>query len=427
MAEDEHTWVFSDVLPLPFRVLFLLQLGIHLWYALVWHCYNVHKMNVLALLNLSYSPHKYNLESHNMDNHTAEETMGEYATSVSAELNENQILLRGIVAILKKTLPVNVAGIVFYWLVLVLRDRDSFFVKITARFLPVPLLVYTFVRTFGNGPSIGSTRMFTTLKRILVGNINSTTMRTNDILISDSLTSYSKVVNDLGSFLWTTFVPTSAEYNVTVQAVVLSLPGLIRVRQCWYEYRLTRQRQHFFNMIKYCCQLAPIVVNLFIRIRMAQLTEDAEASSKLNNLNMWWYVFSTISSTYSFIWDVRMDWGFGLFEPVFQEYLNFNPLRDPNKLVYNNFFAYYGVIVVDLVLRFVWVLKVYVIKETEVELGLRQKVGNFLFGYDFQSFGFVVLEVLEILRRWLWCFIKLESDLIKLRSHDDIPLATLKS
>lgn len=428
MAEgEEHQYVFNDILPLPFRICFLLQLGIYLWYALVWQCYKVYKMNVLALLNLSYSSHKYSSEDHNTEN-----ASGEFATTSTADLTENQILLRGINGTIKATLPVLVSGIAIHWALLVLTDPKGFLVILTSQYLPFPVLMYNLYQTFAYGPSMGQTRMSTTVKRILKGNINFSTMRTNDILISDSLTSYAKVVNDVGSFVWDSFVPTLKSYNVYVEVTVLSLPGLIRAKQCWYEFRLTRQKQHFYNLLKYLCGLGPILVNLLIKIKMSQLTEDTSASASLNTLNTWWYIISTISSTYSFIWDVRMDWGFGLFEPIFvRHYQNFTPLREPNSLIFKNYIAYFGVIIVDFFLRFIWVLKIYVIKTTEVELGLTQKVGSFLFGYDFYSFGFVVLEVLEILRRWLWCFFKLESDLVKLQARDDIthaiPLATVKA
>lgn len=423
---DDHKYVFNDIFPLPFRICFFLQLGIHLWYGLVWQCYNVHKMNVLALLNMSYSPHKYSSEDHEVENIT-----GEFATTATADLAENQILLRGINGTIKATLPALISGIAIHWAMLVMGDPTGVFVVFTSQYLPLPVLIYNLYQTFAYGPTMGQTRMSTTLKRVLKGNINSTTMRTNDILISDSLTSYSKVINDVGSFVWDSFIPTLKSYNVYVEVIVLSLPGLIRVKQCWYELKFTGQKQHFYNMVKYLCLLGPIFINLLIKIKMSQLTEDTAASAQLNTLNIWWYAISTISSTYSFIWDVCMDWGFGLFEPIFvQQYQDFNPLRDSNLLVYKNYIAYYGVIVIDLLLRFIWVLKIYVIKDTEVELGLTQKVGSFLFGYDFYSFGFVVLEVLEIFRRWLWCFFKLESDLIKLQARDDIthaiPLATVK-
>lgn len=428
MAEEaDHEYVFNDILPLSFRIVLFLQLGIFLWDRMVWICYKVYSMNVLALLNLAYSPHKYTSDNHNVDS-----ALAEYSTTSSADLGENQILLRGTKGTFKSTLPVNIAGVVVYWTLLASSNPTGFLIHVTKHYLPLPLLAYTLYKSFGPGPTMGQTRMFTTLKRVMKGNINSSTMRTNDILISDSLTSYAKVINDFGAYVWITLLPTSQGYNVYVEALVLSLPGLIRVKQCWYEFKLTGQKLHFYNMMKYCCLLGPILVNLLIKIQMGQLTDDTAASSNLNTLNMWWYIISFVSSTYSFIWDIRMDWGFGMLEPLFtQQYRNYLPLRQRSSLVYNNLLAYYSVIFIDFVLRFIWVFKIYVIKSTEVELGLRSRVGRFLFGYDFYSFGFVVLEVLEILRRWLWCFLKLESDLVKLQERDGlthaIPLANVKT
>lgn len=426
MAEEDTGFVFNNAVPLPFRIVLLVQLGIHLWYSMVWYCYKVHKMNVLSLLNLSYSPYKYSTEDHTNDTATAE-----YATTSSADFSENQVLLNGINSTIKKTLFINISGLLSFWVSLLFRETFPAIFKLVQSVLPAVLLANTLRCFFGSGNSMGQARIYTTMKRILVGDINSKTMRTNDILISDSLTSYAKVINDLGSFLWMTVVPTTSTYNVELEAMLLAFPSLIRMRQCWYEYRLTRQGLHFFNFVKYSTGLGPIVVNFLIKAKMAKIAEDSDISHQLNTLNKWWYICSAVSSTYLFIWDVRMDWGFGLFEPLFaRKYRGYNALREPNMLVYKNYVAYYGVITIDFLLRFIWVWKMFVIKETEVQFRLTQRVGNFLFGYDYTSFGFVVLEVFELLRRWLWCFLKLESDLVKLQVSDDltqaIPLATVK-
>lgn len=428
MAEEsEHKIVFNDILPLLFRAVILLQLGIFLWHRLVWVCYKVFQMNVLALLNLAYAPRKYTSDDHNVDG-----ALGEFHTTSAADMPENQILLRGIYSTFKTTLSVNLTGIVVYWAVFAFGSDSGFLLQLSRHYVPLVLLAYTLYKAFGPGPTMGQTRMYTTMKRVLKGNINSSTMRTNDILMSDSLTSYAKVINDFGSFVWFSLLPSSTSYNFYIEATILSLPGLIRVKQCWYEYKLMDQKQHLLNLIKYCWLLGPIFINLLIKIQMEQLTDDTAASANLNTLNSWWYMISFISSAYSFVWDIRMDWGFGLFEPFFtQQTSSYSPLRPASSLIYKNYLGYYSFIVIDFFLRFIWTLKIYVIKDTEVELGLRNRVGSFLFGYDFYSFGFVVLEVLEILRRWFWCFLKLESDLIKLQARDDIthaiPLANIKT
>ncbi|KAF3992858.1 hypothetical protein FT663_00768 [Candidozyma haemuli var. vulneris] len=415
----------NDIIPLPFRILLLVQFGIHLWYTLVWYCYKVHGINVLALLNLSYSPHKYPSISY-----IDEANYGEFATSSVADLSENQHLVNGINRNIKVTLLANVSGLFFYWCSALFVDDDSKAFWFFRAVSPTILMIHTLYRFFLQRGTIATVRINTTVKRILFGDINSSTMRTNDILLSDSLISYAKVINDWGMFVWKTYIPTESNYNAELETFMLSMPALIRMKQCWYEYSITKQRQHLFNFLKYSMSLGPVIINLLIKLKMTQLTEDADVSAQLNVLNRWWYFLSTISASYSFFWDVKMDWGFSMFDILLHRRgSHWVLLREPNKLVYNNTIAYFTIIGLDFVLRFIWVLKLFVIKETEVRLGLKNKVGNFLFGLDFLSLGYALLEFLEIVRRWLWCFLKLESDLVKLQYGDTknaIPLASVK-
>lgn len=415
---------FDDVLPLPHRAGVFLQLGICLWYTLVWVMYYGFHINCLALLNFAYSSHKYT-----GDGQDIQAISGEMATVSPADLNENVILLQGIRRTVTKTFTFTSAGLIFYWTCLLILPATRT-LEFASSTLPLILLLTSLFTTFRKGTSLGQHRVNSTLKRILVGRINSATMRTNDILLSDSLTSYSKVINDLVSFLWATFIPASASYNHKVEAFVLSYPALIRVKQCWYEFKITGQRQHMLNLFKYAALLGPVIVNLLIKMSMESFPEG-DSSQQLNSLNRWWYILSAISSTYLFIWDIKMDWGFEALDIFFRLNVgNTYILRGPNKLVYKNYFGYYLVILLDFLIRFVWVMKIFVIKETEIEMKLHNHVGNFLFGYDYLSFGFAMLEVLEIVRRWLWCFIKLESDVIKLQLKDDfargLPLANIK-
>lgn len=426
MAELESAFTFNDAVPISFRIVLLIQLGIFLWYGLVCICYTVFRINILALFALSYSPHKYNHAESNPI------STGEFATDAFADLDENILLLNGIHRTLKLTSVLTFTVVAVYWTAVMFTELDSPARKLTGSYVPVLILAVNGYRTFGNGSSMGQSRIFTSMKRILVGNINSTSMRTNDILISDSLTSYSKVLNDLCMYLWITFLPTNKGYNAYVEMLVLAFPGLVRIKQCWFEYKLTLDINHFYNLVKYSFQLGPILINTMIKLTMAKLVDtDNNVSTTLNKLNFWWYAISAVSSAYSFMWDIRMDWGFGIFDPLFKPRAGpFQPLRVRSQMVYNNTLAYYAAIVVDFILRFVWVFKMFVMKETEIQLGIRHRVGNFLFGYDFLSFGYVVLEVLEIFRRWVWCFFKLESDLVKLQLKDDlthaIPLAGLE-
>lgn len=397
---------FADAVPLAFRVLLFVQLGGHLWLAVLWYCYSVRKMNVLALLNLSYSPHKYY-----DDDRSADSASGEGATVSYADLNENQVLINGVSASTSRTLWFNIGGLIQYWVVeLTVRDKTKRVHSFVSTVVPLLLLVFTLDTFFQRGQTMGQTRIHTTLRRVLGGGINSS-MRTNDIILSDSLVSYSRVANDLVSLLWTSVLKTT--YSTELEAFVLSYPAAIRIRQSWYEYTVTRQRHHLLNLIKYSLGVLPVFVNYLVKAQMASLAEG-DSTMSLATLNWWWYAVAAISSTYLFVWDVNMDWGFGMFRPILGQRGAYVPLREPSLLFYKNGVMYYGIVLADFFLRFLWIWKIYVVHETELALTLKHRVGNFLFGYDSLLMGFAMGELLELVRRWLWCFLKLENDLVKL-------------
>lgn len=413
----------NEVLPLPFRVALLFQLGVHLWYAMVWVCYRVYDVNCLALLDLSYSSHNYALDGQNTGL-----VYGELATILPAELKENLSLLLGIKATGSKLFSALAFSLVCYWLCKAVISPEFFLFAPIVNLLFLFITVYSFYVVFRPGKTIGQQRVHSSIKRILIGNINSATMRTNDIFFSDTLTSYAKVLNDLMCFVWITFVTSDSLYNTRVEALVLAFPQLVRMKQCYYEYKVCNQRQQMFNFFKYAALLGPILVNMLIKLNMLRLASTGETTTdSLDRLNTWWYISSTVSSLYLFVWDVRMDWGYGLFE-FYKSRRHYEPLR-VGRLVFGRRAIYFSIIFIDFVLRFIWLFKMFVIVETEIELGLRHRVGNFLFGYNFLLLGYLILETLEIFRRWLWCFLKWEHDLSKLQPKDAeaIQLSDLKS
>lgn len=433
--ESETYLTFNDLIPLPYKVLFSLQFGLSLWYLIVYYCFKIQNLNILSLLNLSYSSHNYS----RLDGVDHLPNTGEFEASIAPDIKENNILLIGIRNTWKKLFLVNVMSLLVYQIVQLnydITDEATHNIMITPIYHLVPFLtiLYNFVNIFANSKksnSFGQSRVSTTMKRILVGNINSRTMRTNDILISDSLTSYSKVINDLVFFMWLNYYSVSKPYNPKFEFIVLAIPGLIRMKQCWFEYKLTNQRQHIFNFIKYSTGLIPIFINLLIKLNLSNLRlenpddlHQNQLVKNLDKLNNLWYLGSTVNSTYSFIWDIKMDWGFQLFEPLFNanKTVEFKILRPGQDLVYKNFIGYYAVIVLDFALRFLWILKLFILKDNDpsVEKHLLNNLGQFLFGGDGFSFGYTIVEILEILRRWLWCFLKLESDWIKLQKLDNI-------
>lgn len=421
--------LFNDVLPLPFRVLVLILIGTALWLLLNIICYR-YQINILQLLNLSYSNNSYTLLDHGNINPT-----GEFASSTSASLQDNPLLMTGIWQNFKVLFWISsLSWSVFkfiQWKYIDSSGTDSSndFMKLIYYLVPLISILYGLFVLFIQSTkpsSFGQYRMYTTIKRILLGGINSKTMRSNDILISDSLMSYSKVINDFGLFIWIYYI--NDKYNPTVELIILAIPTFIRLKQCWYEFRLTQQKQHLFNLCKYFSGLLPLLVNYVIKLTI--LSQPANLIDKLHHLNRWWTIFSLINSSYSFFWDIKMDWGFHFFDKLFKRSSKFLVTRPRNKLVYGNELIYYIVILIDFLLRFLWILKFFIISEEESkgQLTYLNIFSTFLFGYDAYSFGYFLIELFEILRRWMWCFIKLENDWIKIQpTSNQIDMIDIKT
>ncbi|RLV92673.1 Protein ERD1 [Spathaspora sp. JA1] len=418
---DGDTFLFDDLIPLPFRILFTVQLGITFWYLLVSICHYFTPLNILQLINLSYSNHNYTELST-----IGSDTSGEFATTIPADKEETTRLIRGIYHDLRAISVVNI----ICWIIV--RTTHGYeWLKILGYILPGVAFGYLFYRVFYKStPTMGQIRMFTTLKRILTGNINSISMRTNDILISDSFVSYAKVLNDFGLFIWTYYYSSTKSYDYQLEFLILAIPSLIRIKQCYHEIKITGQKQHIFNLLKYSTNFGPLIVNALIKQTLIYSRDipQEQLLTKLNKLNQYWYIFSSLNSTYSFIWDVKMDWHFGLFDFLFNlrnPYYKFQPLR--RNLAFQYKFIYYLVILVDFLLRFIWILKIFIIKEELTgKITYLHIFSTFLFGYDAYSFGYTVVELLEIYRRWIWCFIKLESDWCKLEKVEPIELSQIK-
>jgi len=94
-----------------------------------------------------------------------------------------------------------------------------------------------------------------------------------------------------------------------------------------------------------------------------------------------------VNSLYSYYWDIVHDWNLGSFQSanVF--------LRD--RLIFQYPILYYLTIVLDLVLRLSWSLKL------SPHLHLDAEASIFL------------LEILEILRRTIWVYFRVENQYLK--------------
>ena len=114
-----------------------------------------------------------------------------------------------------------------------------------------------------------------------------------------------------------------------------------------------------------------------------------------------------INSFYSFYWDVAKDWDLTLLSSAR------NDMQHPYGLrrvrVFDMPKLYYIVIAIDLVLRCTWSLK----------LSVHLEHFN-----DFEGSIFL-LELAEILRRWMWVFFRVETEWVRARSTGDVLLDDL--
>uniref|UniRef100_A0A3Q3LB60 Xenotropic and polytropic retrovirus receptor 1a n=1 Tax=Mastacembelus armatus TaxID=205130 RepID=A0A3Q3LB60_9TELE len=129
--------------------------------------------------------------------------------------------------------------------------------------------------------------------------------------------------------------------------------------------------------------------------------------------NMFFYlliVFSTISSLYTLIWDLRMDWGLfdrGAGENTF--------LRE--EIVYPHKAYYYCAIIEDVILRFAWTIQISLATMTS--------------SYSVGDIMATVLAPLEVFRRFVWNFFRLENEHLnncgEFRAVRDISVAPLNA
>lgn len=101
-----------------------------------------------------------------------------------------------------------------------------------------------------------------------------------------------------------------------------------------------------------------------------------------------------LNSFYSFYWDVAKDWDLTLLAPA---PVRNNPEHPWGLRRHTHFHTkemYYGAIVIDLMLRCTWSFK------------LSPHLDHF---NDLEG-GIFVMEFLEVLRRWMWIFFRVETE-----------------
>ncbi|PWY69553.1 putative small molecule transporter [Aspergillus heteromorphus CBS 117.55] len=254
----------------------------------------------------------------------------------------------------------------------------------------------------------GRYRFFMTLKRIGLGGLAEVQDgKFGDILLADALTSYAKVLADLvltfcmffTTDITSTFKPDRKCRNDYVVPIIIAFPSIIRLRQCLIEYLRVRRashkkegagNQHLANALKYATAFPVIILTALLK-HYNPLDFYGYSEMSLSRLL---FIFTFINSAYSFYWDVTKDWDLTLFSSARQSH------EYPYGLRRHRYFTdqqYYMAISIDLAIRFSW---------------LSRYVLGFVWLSD-TEFGIFVLMFLEVARRWMWIFLRVETEWIR--------------
>jgi hypothetical protein len=157
--------------------------------------------------------------------------------------------------------------------------------------------------------------------------------------------------------------------------------------------------QHLLNAIKYSTAFLPTISMILFKCGVL----------KTQSL---WYFTTFINSSYSFYWDITNDWNFGFFTKFLTSRSNIKLFR--SRMVYSK--AVYTIaILIDLQLRYLWLYKLFYVTNATHEATAITSFFIMLFTTEMGNF---ILEILEIFRRWVWVFIKVETEYVKMASSD---------
>ncbi|ETK78143.1 hypothetical protein F441_16043 [Phytophthora nicotianae CJ01A1] len=216
-----------------------------------------------------------------------------------------------------------------------------------------------------------------------------------EVFMADGMTSLSKFIQDLSVALMLLLMSFTSEpedlresyisklKNSPLPYFAASTPYIIRATQCLISFQRTPSVNdrflHLLNTMKYCSSLLVISVGAYPMLMGLSRPEQSS----------FFLLCAVFNSLYSFLWDVVMDWGLG--QPKLPHRVAF--LR--HQLTYRPRKIYYLVIVVDFVLRILWVTKWW----DWMHRGVHFKL---------------VSQVAEVVRRIIWNFVRVEWQCIKL-------------
>ncbi|SCU83370.1 LAFA_0D03180g1_1 [Lachancea sp. 'fantastica'] len=366
--EQEGLTPFQILFPLPQRCIILLVAGLWLWYWQISVLVKVFHIDVSQLI-LSHDPTEFTPRS-------STSKLVDSTRRVIARITKIIVPWHILTCFLLYQCNADQKYAPEVWMVCLLNVQ------------PACQLITIFALLFSSSPML-----LRCCKNILwFGNIEPKPLRFNYILITDSLTSYSKPLIDFGLYLCHLVQDPMDERcivtrgalgtSINLDLIIGTTPVMLRFTQCMREWKRSSTRKDasaaLFNAIKYSFSLPMLICTVYTR---------SHPGEKPGNSIYW---FMLMSSAYGFWWDMTMDWNLGIF--------NFSSHgMDRNEFLRGRriypVFAYCAAMLIDFVLRFTWLWEF--ISGASVFEG----EANIFF-----------LQSLELLRRWVWIFVKLEAE-----------------
>ncbi len=233
------------------------------------------------------------------------------------------------------------------------------------------------------------------------------TVRFADFWLADQLTSMSEFLFEVQfvfCILPADFVSplkTFCDQSQSLGVPVLNAwPLICRTLQCFRRYHDSKDMGHMWNAGKYGSSIFVMLWAFFQKSVIEVMIPG------LSTAAMWFFLAANIFSTcYKYYWDIVKDWGLC----SFSKDVKYKGLR--KDIVFNPI-LYYAAIVLNLLLRFMWVI----VFSLRMAANLKLDMQYFLF---FVAFA-------EIFRRFVWNIFRLENEHLnncgKFRAVSDIPL-----
>eukprot|EP01087_Luapelamoeba_hula_P016804 TRINITY_DN5201_c0_g1_i3.p1 TRINITY_DN5201_c0_g1~~TRINITY_DN5201_c0_g1_i3.p1 ORF type:complete len:707 (+),score=60.15 TRINITY_DN5201_c0_g1_i3:309-2429(+) len=234
-------------------------------------------------------------------------------------------------------------------------------------------------------------------------------IRFRDFFLADQLCSLVLVFNDLQFTIcffvygaWTDDDTVCSQGDPYTKPLIAALPYIWRLLQCLRRYHDEKDKMQLWNGGKYVSSICIVMTSTLRGAEKAANGEEIAA--------FWTYLWLgavALGTCYTYVWDVKFDWGLGAYPWNFKNEAKFLKPR----IMYNPR-VYYLAIVSNFVMRLMWTFT--------ISPSFAQKM------FGSYTLALTILASVEIMRRGVWNLFRLEAEQLsnigKFRAVHEMPL-----